>query len=144
MCLCVCVWCSAQALGKGPAGRKLGLLGLGSGSMEPLTSSEPCAETCSLEEGFWPLEPVLVTPVFLLTSWATLLRREGEIRTFSSAPAALEVCGQPLLLGARREELCKVRVLGQARTWGSVLYSGYGAGAHLSFLFLLCPLPRTR
>lgn len=119
--------------------------------MEPLTSSEPCAETCSLEEGFWPLEPVLVTPVFLLTSWATLLRREGEIRTFSSAsvqfssaPAALEVCGRPLLLGARREELCKVRVLGQARTWDSVLYSGYGAGAYLSFLFLLCPLPRTR
>lgn len=58
----------------------------------PVTCHEPLqprAGVCSLEAWLWLLEPVLVTPVFLWRSWATLLRWGVEIRTFNSAPADL-------------------------------------------------------
>lgn len=39
-----------------------------------------------------------------------------------------------------REEVCRIRVLGQEK----VLHSGGEAGSPLFFLFLLCPFPRKR
>lgn len=90
-----CVWCSAQTLGKGPAGRKLGssrpgLRECGGYCLSPLMKPwKPGQGPAGLEEWLWLLEPVLVTTVLLWRSWATLLRREVEIRTFSSALADL-------------------------------------------------------